>query len=108
MRRYAFTLVILLVLLTFIGCNNNAHDGVNGGFIRKTYSGTVEKIYEDDGTQYLEVKTADGETIVFTLTDETEIQSPDNISAGNKAEIDCVLRYKTSTHEALGITVTPD
>ena len=56
----------------------------------------------------MEVKTADGETIVFTLTDETEIQSPDNISAGNKAEIDCVLRYKTSTYEALGITVTPD
>ena len=105
MKKYLVLVLALLCGLTASGCSFET-EGVNGGFIRETYTGIIEEQFTENGNEYIRVDTENNEVIDFLLTDTTEINGDENISVGDSVEIDCVHRYETSTYEILKVTVT--
>ena len=100
MKKYLVLVLALLCGLTASGCSFET-EGVNGGFIRETYTGIIEEQFTENGNEYIRVDTENNEVIDFLLTDTTEINGDENISVGDSVEIDCVHRYETSTYEIL-------
>lgn len=103
MKKYLAFVLALLLGLTVCGCSSET-EGVDGGFIRETYTGIIEEQLTENGSEYIRVDTGNNEVIDFLLTDSSEIVEGTNISTGDIAEIDCVLWYDTNTYEVLKLT----
>ena len=104
MKRLMIILLLLIHLLAMVGCSAFT-PGKSGGFIRKTYTGTVEELLLNEDQEYIRVDVGDGEVIDFLLDDDTEFSKEVPVSAGDTVEIDCVLWYKTSTYSVLKLIV---
>lgn len=105
MKKYLALVLALILGLTVCGCSFET-EGVNGGFVRETYTGIVEEQLTENGSEYIRVVTGNNEGIDFLITSTTEIDGEENISEGDSVEIDCVHWYETSTYEILKLTVT--
>lgn len=103
MKKYLAFVLALICGLTGIGCSFET-EGSDGGFIRETYSGTIEEQPAESGREYLRVDIGNNEVIDFLLTDSSEIAEDAAISTGDAVEIDCVLWYATNTYEVLKLT----
>ena len=103
MKTYLALVLALLLGLTAYGCSSET-EGVDGGFIRETFTGIIEEKLTENGSEYIRVVTGNNEVIDFLLTDSSEIVEGTNISTGDIAEIDCVLWYDTNTYEVLKLT----
>ncbi len=105
MEKYLALVLALIFGLTVSGCSSESGD-VDGGFIRETYSGIIEKRLTENGSEYLRVDIGNDEVIDFQIADTTQLDDDENISVGDSVEIDCVHWYESSTYEILKLTVT--
>ena len=103
MKKYLALVLALLLGLTACGCSSDT-EGVDGGFIRETFTGIIGEKLTENGSEYIRVDTGNNEVIDFLLTDSSEIVEGTNISTGDIAEIDFVLWYDTITYEVLKLT----
>ena len=102
MNRLIFLIFVLACVLSLMGCSRGE---VDGGFIRKTCTGTVEEQISDENGDYLRVDTEEDGLLEFRLTDSTEFTDGAAVSVGDIVEVDYVLRYSTDAYDALGVTV---
>lgn len=100
MSKRALIMVIFVLSLGVIlsGC---ANDETDGGFIRKTYTGTIENQSIENDNKYISVNIGNDEVLNFVITDTSEIDNDEIIANGNTVEIDCVYWYESSTYEIL-------
>ena len=100
MKKYLALVLALILGLTVCGCSSET-EGVDGGFVRETYSGIIKEQLTENGSEYIRVVTGNNEVMDFLITGTTEIDGEENISAGDSVEIDCVHWYEPSTYEIL-------
>lgn len=104
MKKYLALVLALILGLTVCGCSSET-EGVDGGFVRETYSGIIKEQLTENGSEYIRVVTGNNEVMDFLITGTTEIDGEENISEGDSVEIDCVHWYEPSTYEILKLTV---
>ena len=104
MKKYLSFVLALILGLTVCGCSSET-EGVDGGFVRETYSGIIKEQLTENGSEYIRVVTGNNEVMDFLITGTTEIDGEENISEGDSVEIDCVHWYEPSTYEILKLTV---
>ena len=101
MRQWLAWILALSCMQILAGCSSPAPEK-NGGFIRKTYTGVVGEIPEEN---CLRVDVGDDEVLDFGLDDTSEIEGDATVAVGDTVEIDCVLWYETGTYSVLHLTV---
>ena len=99
MRRWVAWILALSCIQILAGCSSPAPEK-DGGFVRKTYTGVVEEIPEEN---CLRVDVGDDEVLDFQLDDSSETDG--DAVVGDMVEIDCVLWYETGTYSVLHLTV---
>ena len=102
MKRLILFVFALVCALSLMGCSRGEDDG---GFIRKTCTGTVEEQISDESGDYLRVDTEGDGLLDFRLTDSTEFADDAAVSVGDTVEVDYVLWYATDTCNALVVTL---
>ena len=102
MKRLILFVSALVCALSLMGCSRGE---VDGGFIRKTCTGTVEEQISDKNGDYLRVDTEGDGLLELRLTDSTEFADNAAVSVGDTVEVDYVLWYATDTCNALVVTL---
>ena len=84
MKRLILFVFALVCALSLMGCSRGEDDG---GFIRKTCTGTVEEQISDESGDYLRVDTEGDGLLELRLTDSTEFTDAAAVSVGDTVEV---------------------
>lgn len=107
-----YTLFLPFCLIyTLTGCVQKQGDTSEGHILNEVYSGVVvNRVAEGSGSELkdcLEVDIDGSGTMVFAITDSTEISGSDTISIGDRVEIECGVREKSNTPSIIKAAVFP-
>lgn len=109
MKKWTILLSGMLFLFALAGCGRADAGNSTGGVFRETYSGTVvDRFTEGGGNDWadcLEVDVGEEGTVIFTLVKSTEITGAEDVSVGDKVELECESYTDSSYHPVISLTV---